>query len=197
LVNTPFQKPNPASKSACATSYPLLVSSGGRGSVASLRVEPKSFSPGLDAFAHKGLGKGPWRALEAVTAGASSPSEIASQVGCHPATARRNVAVLVQAGLLRRLDGVLELVHVDLGEPELESLAERLGTAGTASARVERHMRERNGYRAFCACRKANRQTIPSSNASTWASARPFLAGSKSVSVQSAVTTPPNPHRRT
>jgi predicted DNA-binding transcriptional regulator len=197
LESTPFQKSNPASKSACATSYPLLVSSGGRGSVASLRSEPKSFSPGLDAFAHKGLGKGPWRALEAVIAGASSPSEIASQVGCHPATARRNVAALIDAGLLQRSNGALQLVQVDLGESDLESLAERLGTAGTASARVERHMRERNGYRAFCARRRANRQTIPSSNASTWASARPFLAGSTSVSVQSAVTTPPEPHRRT
>jgi hypothetical protein len=197
LENTPFQKFGPASKSVCATSYPLLVSSGGRGSVASLRIPAKSFSPALDAFAHKGLGKGPWRALEAVTAGASSPSEIASQVSCHPATARRNVAVLVQAGLLRRLDGVLELVHVDLGEPELESLAERLGTSGTASARVERHIRERNGYRVFCARRRATRQTIPSSNAATWASGRPFLTGSTPARIQSAVTAPPKPHRRT
>ena len=156
-----------------------------------------NFSPALDAFAHKGLGKGPWRALEAVTAGASSSSEVASQVGCHPATARRNVADLIDAGLLLRDKGVLELVHVDLGESGLESLAERLGTAGTASARVERHIRERNGYQAFCDRRRAARQTIPLSNATTWASARPFLAGSTSVSVQSNAITPPKPHKRT
>lgn len=197
LEDTPFQRFNPTSKSTCATSYPLLVSSGGRGSVASLRTAAKSFSPGLDAFAHKGLGKGPWRALEAVTAGALSPSAVASQVGCHPATARRNVAALIDVGLLLRDKGVLKLVHADLGESELESLAERLGTAGTASARVERHVRERNGYRAFCARRRATRQTIPSSNATTWSSARPFFAGSTSISVQSNAITPPKPHRRT
>jgi DNA-binding IclR family transcriptional regulator len=197
LDNSPFQKLNTTSKSTCATSYPLLVSSGGRGSVASLRSIGRAFSPALDAFAHKGLGKGPWRALEAVTAGASSSNEVASQVGCHPATARRNVAALIDAGLLLRDKGVLELVHVDLGESELESLAERLGTAGTASARVERHMRERNGYRAFCVRRRAARQTIPLSNATTWASARPFLAGSTPAHIKSAVTAPPKPHRRT
>lgn len=196
LDNSPFQKLNTTSKAACATSYPLLVSSGGRGSVASLRNCERVFSPALDAFAHKGLGKGPWRALEAVTAGASSPSEIASQVGCHPATARRNASALIDAGLLLRDNGVLRLVHAELDENELEQVAERLGTAGIASARAKRHLQERRNYRIFCARRRATRQTIPPSNASTWASARPLRAGSTSVSVQSNAISPPKPHRR-
>lgn len=197
LKGTPFQTQPSTSKTTCATSYPLLVPSGGRGSVASLRIAGRPYSPALDAFAHKGLGKGPWRALEAVTAGASSPSEIASKVGCHPATARRNVATLVEAGLLLRANGVLELVDAELDENELEQLAARLGTSGTASARAERHMRERNNYRAFCARRRASQKTILSSNTEAWGKARPFALQTQPKGPSHVLATPPAPHRRT
>lgn len=197
LQGTLYQDCHSPSSTACATSYPLLVSSGGRVSEASSRAPGRSFSPALDAFAHKGLGKGPWRALEAVAAGSSSPSEIASQVGCHPATARRNVSALIDAGLLLRNNGVLELANTELDENELEQVAERLGTTGTAAARAKRHLQERRSYRVFCARRRASQKTIPASNALVWRKSRPFAPQASPKGPSRAVVSPPSPHRRT
>lgn len=138
-----------------ATTYPVLASHGGRGSGANLRAALQTINPGSDAFAHRGLGKGAWAALEAVLTGCRDTSEVAQAIGVCDGTARRNIKVLIDAGLVTRVDGFLETRSEYVLPAELESVAVSCGSSGVSEKRSMCHQRERAGYRSFCAHRSA------------------------------------------